>query len=140
MQYLEPPFSREQTARFLAGEGLCERPRILAVELSGTLAGYVIYHDYDENSVELGWVLSPRVWGQGLAQELTRRLIARAHAAGKGVVLECVPGQAATRHIAQKMGFSHTGRRDDLDVWRLSASFRTSGSHSPTHPQIPQSS
>lgn len=106
MCHLEPPFSREQTARFLAEEDLCEQPRIFAVEQAGTFVGYVIYHDYDENSVELGWVLSPHVWRHGLAQELTCRLVACAHAAGKGAVLECVPEQAVTRHIAQKLGFS----------------------------------
>ena len=118
MRYLEPPFSLEQSREFLDEAGLAETPLIYAVEDSCGFVGYVIYHDYDESSVEIGWVLAPRAWGQGYATELTRVLLDWAQAAGKDVVIECVPEQVATRRIAERFGFSLAGERDGLIVFR----------------------
>ena len=120
MRYLEPPFSLEQSREFLDEAGLAETPLIYAVEDSCGFVGYVIYHDYDESSVEIGWVLAPRAWGQGYATELTRVLLDWAQAAGKDVVIECVPEQVATRRIAERFGFSQEGERDGLIVFRRS--------------------
>lgn len=118
MRYLEPPFSSEQSRTFLDEAGLAEPPLIYAVEDCHGFAGYVIYHEFDETSVEIGWVLAPRAWGQGYATELTRVLLRWAQAAGKDVVIECVPEQVATRRIAERSGFSLAGERDGLIVFR----------------------
>ena len=63
------------------------------------LLGYVIYHAYDPDSMELGWVLSRDCWGKGYASQLTDRLVELAHRAGKTAVIEC-PG--ADRHPAHR--------------------------------------
>ena len=34
--------------------------------------GYVIYHTYDETSMELGWVLDRKEWGKGYASAITK--------------------------------------------------------------------
>ena len=122
MRYLEPPFSSEQSHTFLDEAGLSEHPLIYAVEDGRGFAGYVIYHDYDESSVEIGWVLVHRAWGQGYATELTRVLLGWAQAAGKDVVIECVPEQVATRRIAENFGLSLAGERDGLIVFRRACS------------------
>lgn len=44
----------------------------------GGFAGYVIWHPYDDVSMELGWVLDRSRWGRGYAGELTRLLTDRA--------------------------------------------------------------
>lgn len=120
MQYLEPPFSLEQTQAFLEEHGLSAEPRIFAVEdAHDTFVGYIIYHDYDENSVEIGWVLQPRVWGQGYASALTLQLTEKAAAARKDVIIECVPEQEATKAIAEKYGFSLADTSDGLLVYKL---------------------
>ncbi len=90
-----------------------------AVEENGSFIGYVIYHAYDAESVEIGWVLLPEYWGRGYASALTERLIDRARQAQKSVVLECAPAQAATRRIALKKGFRACGICDGLTVYRL---------------------
>ena len=118
MAFLEPAYNREQTAGFLEKAGLSDPPRVLAVERDGCFAGYAIWHKYEEGSMEIGWVLSPVFWGQGIATELTRILTDRAHSMGRAAVIECVPAQAATRHIAEKAGFRPTGNRDGLLVFR----------------------
>ena len=90
MRYLEPPYDRPQTEQFLREAGLAEPPLVYGAEEDGRLLGYVIYHAYDP-----------------------------AHRAGKTAVIECVPEQTATRHIAEKKGFAYVGRTGGLEVYRL---------------------
>lgn len=119
MRYLEPPYDRVQAEAFLHHAGLSEPPLVYAVEENGSFIGYVIYHAYDAESVEIGWVLLPEYWGRGYASALTDRLIDRARQVQKSVVLECAPAQAATRRIALKKGFRACGICDGLTVYRL---------------------
>ena len=101
MRWLEPPF-------------------IYAAEnAEGEFLGYAIYHDYDEYSRELGWVLKPAFWHKGYADEMTDLLTALARREGKNAVIECVPEQTASAHIARRHGFSYEGRADSCDVYRL---------------------
>lgn len=119
MRYLEPPFDRAQTEDFLRRAGLAEPPLVYAAEENGDFIGYVIYHAYDEQSAEIGWVLLPEYWGRGYASALTEQLIDRARQEQKSVVIECAPAQAATRQIAGKKGFRTCGNCDGLAVYRL---------------------
>lgn len=125
MEYLEPPFTLAQTQAFLREAGLCSPPRVYAVLWSETarLIGHVIYHPYDPDSYELGWVLARAFWGRGLALELTRAMIYRAKQDGVAqLVLECVPAQRATAQIAKQAGFSYDRTLDGLDLYALSLS------------------
>ena len=106
MRWLEPPFNRAQAERFLEN-------------MAGEFLGYAIYHDYDEYSRELGWVLKPAFWHKGYADEMTDLLTALARREGKNAVIECVPEQTASAHIARRHGFSYEGRADGCDVYRL---------------------
>ncbi len=120
MEFLEPPFTRDRTMRFLESAGLSDPPLIYAVENEkGDFIGYVIYHDYDEDSKEIGWVLKKYAWGKGFAKQLTEQLIARAYSEGKSTVIECVPEQVVTKHLAELFGFTYTGRIEGRDVYRL---------------------
>ena len=60
MQYIEPPYSLEQTRIFLIDAGLCYTPLIFAAKKDGQFIGYVIFHEYDIDSYELGWVLAKK--------------------------------------------------------------------------------
>ena len=120
MRWLEPPFTREQAERFLEQAGLSDPPLIYAAEnMAGEFLGYAIYHDYDEYSRELGWVLKPAFWHKGYADEMTALLTALARREGKDAVIECVPEQTVSAHIARRHGFSYEGRADSCDVYRL---------------------
>ena len=118
MLYLEPPYSKEQTGLFLQA-ALSACPPVYAVEVDGRFIGYVIYHSYDQNSVEIGWVLFPDYWGKGYASILTKQMIAEAGNQGKSLIIECDPAQKITKHIALKHGFVWAERKDGLDVYRL---------------------
>ena len=124
MRFLEPPYTREQAAAFLQ-KALAETPPVYAVEADGAFAGYVIWHPYEEDTMELGWVLLPEYWSRGIASGLTGQLIGRAAKEGKSPVIECDPTQEITRHIALKHGFVLSEKRDGLDVYRLAGEFGT---------------
>lgn len=119
MRYLEPPYDKAQTQKFLQHAGLSDNPLVYAAEEDGTFIGYVIYHAYDVGSVEIGWVIFPEYWGRGYASTLTDQLICKARQEQKSVVIECVPTQEATRRIALKKGFSCCGIYDGLEVYQL---------------------
>jgi len=120
MRWLELPFSRAQTEDFLERAGLSEPPLVYAAEnAEGEFLGYAIYHDYDEHSREIGWVLKPAFWHKGCADEMTVLLTALARREGKDAVIECVPEQTASAHIARRHGFSYEGRVDGCDIYRL---------------------
>ena len=95
MAYLEPPYSLSQTESFLRAAGLPECPLVYAVTENGRFIGYVIYHE----------------------SELTDMLIEKAQRDKKNLVIECVPEQVKTRHVALKKGFEYIGNYDGLDVF-----------------------
>lgn len=105
MRYIEPVFTKEKTEQFLASAGLSENPLIYAVDNDGRFVGYVIFHPFDEDSIEIGWVLHKKFWGKGYAQKLTEMLIDKAFELKKDVIIECSTEQEATKHIAQNMVF-----------------------------------
>ena len=120
MRWLEPPYTRAQAETFLERAGLSEPPLVYAAEnAAGEFLGYAIYHDYDECSRELGWVLRPAFWHKGYASEMTALLTALARKEGKDAVIECVSGQKISAHIARRHGFSYEGCTDGCDVYRL---------------------
>lgn len=62
---------------------------------------------------ELGYSLLPQYWGQGLATELTWRIIAHAFEE-MGLAEICgrtVPWHTASRHVLEKTGFGYAGLR-----------------------------
>ncbi|MDD6142834.1 MAG: GNAT family N-acetyltransferase [bacterium] len=122
MRYIEAPFSLSQTEDFIRAAGLCNPPLVYAVvwKETGRVIGHVIFHAYDEEAWEIGWILGKAYWGMGIASELTEALIHQAEAMGiSGCVMECHPSQAATAHIAQKYGFACRGESDGCDIYRL---------------------
>ena len=120
MRWLEPPFTREQAEQFLQQAGLSDPPLIYAAEnMEGEFLGYAIFHNYDEYSRELGWVLKPAFWHKGYADEMTALLTALARREGKDAVIECVPEQTASAQIARRHCFSYEGRAGGCDVYRL---------------------
>ena len=119
MEFLEPPFSKEQTKSFLKDAGLSDPPLIYAVEYNGQFVGYTIYHDYDDNSMEIGWVFNLAFWNKSIASEITEQLIEKARQAGKDETIECAPEQEVSKHIAIRFGFEQVGIIDDLEVFRL---------------------
>ena len=133
MEYIEPVFDLEKTRAFLDSAGLGEKPLIWAVEDDGVFLGYAIWHDYDETSREIGWVLYPEHWGKGIATKLTQELMQRAFSEDRDAVIECAPAQEVTKHIALKLGFKPAGQRDGCEVFRAERASITSSSQTGTY-------
>ena len=118
MRYLEAPFSLKKTEAFLDRYALSLNPSVYALECDGSFAGYVIWNSYDPDSMEIGWVLSEAYWNKGVASSITEKMIKKADALKKDLVLECVKEQVVSEHIAKKYGFAYEGTRDGLKVYR----------------------
>ena len=120
MQYIEPPFSKQQTEEFLQSVGLCESPLIYAVQdKESNFVGYVIYHKYEVDGMEIGWVLHKCEWGKGYADMLTKMLVANAALKAKYAVIECSVEQDITKHIAVKNGFVLEKTENNCDIFQL---------------------
>lgn len=122
MEYIEPTFDMEQTKEFIEEAGLSEPPLVYALEWkeNGEVIGHVIFHQYEEDSYEIGWIIRREYWGRGIADEVTKALIEYAKGSDiNSVVIECDPEQEVSKHIALKNGFLYEGEDDGCDVYRL---------------------
>ena len=121
MRYIEPPFTLAQTAAFLQANGLDTPRRIYALaDEDDRVMGQVIFHPYEGDAWEIGWIIRRNCWGRGIATAVTKALIE--HCRGQGIrqcVIECHPEQTVTRHIAEKSGFSWIEDRDGLVRYSL---------------------
>ena len=121
MRYIEPPFSMEETSRFIAQAGLCDPPLVYALvwKAANEVIGHVIFHPYDGDGYEIGWIISKAYWNRGIASEVTEKLGRRAVEMNvKKLVMECDQRQAATIHIAERLGFVWQGTNENLIVFR----------------------
>lgn len=122
MEYIEPPFTIEQTREFIQTAGSCDPPLVYALiwKDTETLIGHVIFHPCEENSMELGWILQKSFWGLGIASEVTEALTVHAKKKGaKSCVIRCDPRQNTSKNIALRNHFRYEGQEDGCLVYRL---------------------
>ena len=116
MKEMDHPYTVEETEEFLRRYGLNDPPYVYALEDAETkkLAGHIIFHPYDEDSYETGWVIHPSYQGIGLAQKCTEQLIQEGMRNGiRRFVMECTAANRASRHVIEKCGFEYSGTGDD---------------------------
>ena len=121
MRYIEPPFTLAQTAAFLQAKGLDTPRRIYALaDENDRVVGQLIFHPYEGDAWEIGWIIRQDCWGQGIASAVTKALIAYCREQSiRQCVIECHPEQTVTRHIAEKCGFSRIEDQDGLARYSL---------------------
>ena len=120
MTYIEDPYDMDQTKELLDDVMGSDEPAIFAAEDdAGNYVGYVIFHEYEDDSYELGWLLNKSEWGKGYASKLTEMMIEETRKKGMNAVIECDPEQEITKHIALKYGFVFDEVYDGCDVYRL---------------------
>jgi RimJ/RimL family protein N-acetyltransferase len=122
MKEMDHPYTEEETEEFLRQYGLSEHPYIFALEDTDTrkLAGHIIFHSYEEDSFEIGWIIHPFFQGKGLAQACTEQLVKEGERNEiRRFVMECTAENSASRHIIEKCGFQYCGTEEDgLLVYR----------------------
>ena len=123
MEYIERAYDMGQVKEFIKEAGLREPPLVFALvcKETGEVIGHVIFHPYEEESYEIGWIIRREYWGKGIAGEITDSLVEYIKSL-KGIhscVIECDPEQAASKRIALKNGFTYEGEDDGCDVYRL---------------------
>ena len=122
MMYIEPAYDIARTRRFVQSAGLCVPPLVYAIvwRRTGKVIGHAIFHSYEKNDYEIGWVLNKNFWGIGIADEVTKELIKCARCMGvESCVIECDEKQIASKKIAIKNGFVYEDKADNLERYRL---------------------
>lgn len=122
MEYIEQAFDIENTKKFIQSAGLCEPPLVYAIvwKETGKVIGHAIFHPYEKNDYEIGWVLNKDYWGMGIANEVTKELIKYAKCLGaESCVIECDKRQITTKKIAIKNRFVFEDKSDNLERYRL---------------------
>ena len=121
MEYIEEPFTLESTKEFLNKNALYYPPRVFALEYKENkkLIGHIIFHEYDKESYDIGFILNQNYWGCGIANEVTKSLID--YAKNKNIhslIIECDKRQLATQKIAKSNNFKLISS-EDLFVYEL---------------------
>ena len=81
MRFLESPYDREKTQRFLAEFCIARRGAMAAQRKdSGKVIGYILLREEAPGVLEMGWVFHRAHWGQGYAQEACRAALDAAFA------------------------------------------------------------
>lgn len=122
MMYIEPVFDMQRTKDFIQVTGLCETPLVYAIiwKITGRVIGHVIFHPYERNDYEIGWILNKDYWGMGIADEVTKELINYArHLGVESCVIECDAEQIVSKKIAIKNGFAYECKEGNLERYRL---------------------
>lgn len=119
MRFIELPFDEEKTEAFLRQCALGKNPPVLAVEEAGEVIGHAIFHPFDGESWEIGWVLRSDRCGYGIGAEIGQRLLTLARRKGVSFLkAEAVPENAASRALLEKLGFSLCGKADGLLLYQ----------------------
>ena len=106
-----PPFTElEQSRRWLAG--MIEAPAEEADDYVIELGGRVIGKAGAWRLPEIGYILSPDHWGQGLAREALTALIPALFARHpiEALTADVDPRNAASLRLLARLGFEETGR------------------------------
>ncbi len=103
------PLSRADAARWVKVMRGDER---FAITRGGVLIGSVGYWRHREGVAELGFWLTPQAWGQGLATEAARALVARGFEADRldAFTSSHFIDNPASARVIVKLGFVATGR------------------------------
>ena len=121
MEYIEAPFTLENTKDFLNKNALSYPPRVFSLEYKENkkLIGHIIFHKYNKDSYEIGFILNSDYWGCGIANEVTKSLID--YAKNKNIhslIIECDKIQLATQKIAINNNFKLIGG-ENLLIYEL---------------------
>ena len=79
----------------------------------------MIWHPYDSDAYELGWILAREHRGRGYATEVTQALLSLARHEQRDVVIQCTPEQSTAADIALNNGFFFLGVENGLRVYRF---------------------
>ena len=112
MQFLEPPYDRDKTEKFLQ-EFCIDRNGALAMTIaqSGRLIGYLLFNRCGgPNMYEIGWVLNKGFWRQGYAYEACSVMINHAFSElGAHKVFAETVDAAKSVPLMEKLGMKREG-------------------------------
>ena len=117
MMYMEPVFDMQRTKEFIQVAGLCEPPLVYAIvwKITGRVIGHVIFHSYERNDYEIGWILNKDYWGMGIADEVTKALIMHDAWELKVVSLNVIQSKLSVKRLQLRMDLYMRAKREILN-------------------------
>ena len=128
MRYVRTPFTEEEQARermAVWAEYAQQRPGlgtfVLVLKESRAFAGFCVArqvgYDVASEEYEIGYILAPECWGQGLASELVPPLSGYCfqQSSAQHLVAFTDPENAASQRVLVKGGFRYMGMRQTAD-------------------------
>ena len=118
MRFIEPPYTRSQTAAFITDQLRAEIPQAYALteNETGALVGHVIWQPYDSEAYELGWILARQHWGKGYATEMLKGMISYLFEHGfSEVIAGAFEENPASLRVMAKAGMTLLERSDELE-------------------------
>jgi RimJ/RimL family protein N-acetyltransferase len=90
----------------------------LAEALDGRFIGWFMLKPNEDSSLELGFMIVQKMWGQGLTTEIAMRLVDHARSQGRTLVAKTNIDNAVSMKVLEKLGFRlvETG---SINVYRL---------------------
>ena len=76
MRNCEPAYTMEKTTEFLQKFCIDKKGAVAAVEEeTNKVIGYILFHKFEEDMYEMGWIFNREFWGQGYAFEACKAMI-----------------------------------------------------------------
>ncbi len=76
MRNCEPAYTMEKTTEFLQKFCIDQKGAVAAVEEeTNKVIGYILFHKFEEDMYEMGWIFNREFWGQGYAFEACKAMI-----------------------------------------------------------------
>jgi [ribosomal protein S5]-alanine N-acetyltransferase len=119
------PNTEEQTAAFVREAVTAGPDRLVrAIVRDGELVGTAEFHLHGATTGELGYLVHPKLWGQGIATAAARLLLRLGFAeyARHRIFATCDPRNLASAAVLRKIGMRYEGRMRGTvllaDGWR----------------------
>ena len=118
MKYFGPTMNQAQASAFFKTYALNELPIIYGIDDGKEIIGLYVYRKYDENSVEIGWVLDSNYKFQGVLIEITQELLNVLKKNHIDCILKCKMSDTTSQAIASHFGFLYVATNKKTVIYR----------------------
>lgn len=119
----EEIFSFEEAEEFLKENALCTPPKIYAVDDEAIgFIGYVVYSDFDEDHIEIGWKLKQAYSHSGYVRSLISKMIEMTFNEKKSAIIKCLENQDSIKRIVNEFGFELIDHDNEYSIYELRVS------------------
>ena len=118
MKNFGPTMNQAQASSLFKKYALDDLPIIYGIDNGEKIIGLYIYRKYDENSIEIGWVLDSNYKFQGVLMEITQELLSVLEKNQIDCILKCKMSDTTSQAIASHFGFLYVATNKKTVIYR----------------------